>query len=269
MNPEILQFLGRLHPMLVHFPIALISVAFLAEFLAVVRGREPSITAYFLVSLGALAALVAAGAGWLNAAHEMPIQSLAETLAYHRWLGVGLASATLLCWIFMTIQRASRDAFTRAVSRGLLLAAALLVGPVGHLGGTLVYGEGYLTEVFATPPAPATAGTQQASDEETELYKSKIQPIFEASCVECHGASKKKGNLRLDDLSQAFAGDSADWVIQPGNAAASHLVKLIELPDWDPDHMPEGDDSLPVEQIALIRLWIDRGAHYAPNIQTR
>ena len=262
MTPAILQFLGRLHSLLVHFPIALITFAFMMESLSFWRGKAQSATAYACMSFGALTSLAAAGSGWLNAAHETQTKSLAQVLTYHRWLSVALACICVVCWIFMTVHRFARDRVSLHLYRGLLLSAALLVPITGHLGGTLVFGEGYLTEMFEPPAKVVVREPQAEVDEATLLYTEKIQPIFEANCVSCHGRKKKKGNLRLDDPALTFAGEPADWVIVPEDAAGSLLVQAIMLEEWDPDHMPEDEESLPAEEIALIRQWIDAGARY-------
>ncbi|MFH0946360.1 MAG: c-type cytochrome domain-containing protein [Planctomycetota bacterium] len=262
MTQPILQFLGRLHPLLVHFPIALITFALMMEFLSFWRGKGQSATAYACASFGALCALAAAGTGWLNAATETQARSLSEVLTDHRWAGVALACLSVLCWVFMTVNRIAPGRFTLHVYRGLLLSAALLVPPLGHLGGTLVYGEGYLTEMFEPPPEVAVKEPQGEVDDATRLHTEKIQPIFEANCIKCHGPKKKKGNLRLDELPRVFEGDPSDWVIVPGDAKGSLLVQRISLEEWDPDHMPQDEESLPAEEIDLIRRWIDAGARY-------
>ena len=63
-----LEFLGRMHPMLVHFPIALILTGGAIELL---RGGKdkPSEAGVACLLLGSLSALVAVGAGWLHAEH--------------------------------------------------------------------------------------------------------------------------------------------------------------------------------------------------------
>lgn len=159
------QFLGRLHPMLVHFPIALLVMAAVAEFVRF-RPREAlSGVAFFCVSFGALAALFAAATGYLNADLERHSRSLADILDSHRVAGTVLAAFALVTWILMAIHRAGRVAALVVPYRLSLIVTALLVAPVGHLGGTLVFGEGYLTEVFAEgEPAPPAAGTPPAKE---------------------------------------------------------------------------------------------------------
>ncbi|QKK09823.1 MAG: hypothetical protein HND58_17780 [Planctomycetota bacterium] len=160
-----------------------------------------------------------------------------------------------------------------AVYRIALVLAAGTVGAAGHWGGSMVYGEGYLTEaLFPAPaPEPPSAETQLAELAELEAsgtvltvdFATQIMPILEASCIECHGPSKKKGNLRLDSRMYAMdARDADEQVFLPGNAADSEFMWRVTLPHDDPDLMPpEGDgDPLTPEQIALFETWINEGA---------
>jgi hypothetical protein len=60
----------------VHFPIALLLAALVAEFVAAARssvtGDGPSATGFFCLALGNRGALAAAASGWLFAAHDPP-----------------------------------------------------------------------------------------------------------------------------------------------------------------------------------------------------
>ena len=154
----ILRFAGRLHPLVVHFPIALLLVAALLQ---LPRGkRPPSDTVRVLTNLGALSAVVAAGAGWLYAEGDPLGSSVADQLFWHRWTGVAAAVlAVVTAWL------GRRAARSEEPSGAFLCASLLTAGLVGggaHLGGELVYGEGFLFEVFeereprerAAEPAP-------------------------------------------------------------------------------------------------------------------
>lgn len=89
-----MEFLGRLHPLLIHFPIALVIAAALAEGAAIVTADEGWRTvAVENVRAGAVFALLATVAGWrLALAPEMEVSPLLE---WHRWLGTVAAGAAL------------------------------------------------------------------------------------------------------------------------------------------------------------------------------
>jgi uncharacterized membrane protein len=111
-------------------------------------------------------------------------------------------------------------------------------------------------DVSKLPPPAQKQGVTYADD---------IKPIFDRSCVKCHGAEKPKAKLRLDSLEGALKGSAEGKVIVRGDSAASVLVHNIARLG-DEDHwMPPPDNKagippLTPEEIGLIRAWIDQGA---------
>lgn len=89
-----------------------------------------------------------------------------------------------------------------------------------------------------------------------------IKPIFDKSCVECHGPKKKKGDLRLDSREATVKGGEDGPVLKVGDSANSDLVKLVARLGDEEDWMPPVDKGKPLtpEQVGLIRAWIDQGA---------
>ena len=108
--------------------------------------------------------------------------------------------------------------------------------------------------VRLTPNLLATARGTESVD-----FKRDIEPIFAASCSQCHGPKKAAGQLRLDVKAAAMKGGISGAVILPGNSKASILLKRI-LGEGGEARMPMGGDALKAEQIELIRKWIDEGS---------
>jgi mono/diheme cytochrome c family protein len=110
-----------------------------------------------------------------------------------------------------------------------------------------------------------TSKLPPASDKTGVTYEKDIKPIFDATCIKCHGEQKPKAKLRLDSLAGIMKGGEDGKVIEPGNSAKSMLVlNVAHLGDED-DYMPPpknkmGLKQLTPEQIGLIRAWIDQGA---------
>jgi hypothetical protein len=88
-----------------------------------------------------------------------------------------------------------------------------------------------------------------------------VQPIFKASCIECHGEKKPKAAFRLDSKAHALKGGIGGKAILPGKGADSLLVKLLLSTDAD-ERMPRKAAPLPKAKIDLIRAWIDQGAEW-------
>ena len=105
----------------------------------------------------------------------------------------------------------------------------------------------------ATAKAPAATGAVD--------YARDIQPLFAKHCYECHGPAKHKGGLRLDSRTHAFqAADSGEKPIVPGDAADSHVLKLVRGDDPDMVMPPEGKTRLSPQEIDLLTRWINAGA---------
>jgi uncharacterized membrane protein len=134
--------IGRLHPLLIHFPIALVIAAAAAESVAMVTGDGRWRTmAVGNVRAGAVFALLATFAGWrLALAPEVETSPLLE---WHRWLGTIAASATLAAAL-ATERAGRRSARGVGIYRIALFTAGTLVAVTGHLGGLLVWGANFL-----------------------------------------------------------------------------------------------------------------------------
>jgi len=132
------DFLGRLHPIAAHFPVALLLMAALAELLLMLiptLGLQPTIR--FLVLAGGAGALVAAPLGWFAAGWRLTDRS--DTLSLHRWLGTAIAVAGVAALWLVTRKGESRTGLRTIV---IVLAAALVVQ--GYLGGEMVFGPNHL-----------------------------------------------------------------------------------------------------------------------------
>ncbi|MEO6808026.1 MAG: PSD1 and planctomycete cytochrome C domain-containing protein [Isosphaeraceae bacterium] len=91
-------------------------------------------------------------------------------------------------------------------------------------------------------------------------FEADVQPIFQASCVGCHGQDKQKGGLRLDVKALALkGGDNFAPAIVPGKSADSPLIQFVAGLEPTLTMPPKGKRLTPA-QISLLRAWIDQGA---------
>ena len=114
-------------------------------------------------------------------------------------------------------------------------------------------------------PSVDTSKLPPASDQKGVTYAKDIKPVFDKSCVKCHGAEKPKAKLRLDSLEGALKGSENGKVIEPGKSADSILVHNVAHIGNEDDFMPPPDNKAKIppltkDQIGLIRAWIDQGA---------
>lgn len=133
---RLLGWFGRLHPLIVHFPIAFFPAAL---FTAVVGRRRPAFAApvQFLVVAGGIFAPIAAGAGWLAGMTADP----EPVLTYHRWLGVtmGVVGLGLGLWAW---RRPWEDRGAGMILALTLMTIAIVVQ--GFLGASVTHGMDHM-----------------------------------------------------------------------------------------------------------------------------
>jgi mono/diheme cytochrome c family protein/uncharacterized membrane protein len=248
-----LQFVGRLHPAVLHVPIgafiALLAVE--AWWLARRTPAERSVR-MVLVTLTAISGVAAAGAGWMLA--EEPGYS-GDTLTLHRWFGVGFAGLAAAAWLASVLR-------LRRAYAACLIGAGLSVGPAGHLGGEITHGPGFLTAPFRSAP-PRAAAALTTTDE--PALPAEIARFFENHCVSCHGTNRQKGGLALHTPQALFAGGDYGPVVTPGQPDQSELAIRLLLPVDDEFRMPPENRPQPGEdEIDAVLRWIEEGARLQP-----
>lgn len=136
------RLVGRMHPAVIHFPVAMLMVAILAEVLLIITGRASFRTVVlFCIIVGTLGSLAAVATGWMLAEHAGYASSTNEYFICHQRLGfvtTGLAIVTL--GLYARSIRANQSNVWRWLARAALLAVAVISSLTGHFGGVLVYG---------------------------------------------------------------------------------------------------------------------------------
>jgi uncharacterized membrane protein len=252
------QFIGRFHPLAVHFPIALILLVPILELAGLSRNFSYlRLSVCFVLGLATLSATLAAMLGWCLArsgGYSGPI------VVQHMWGGISVAAACWLCWLLRT--RAS-EAEGGVGYRVALVTSVALVAWTGYRGGQLSLGADHLTEhmpialrnVLRLPEAASPAA------DTSTFYGARVQPIFAARCITCHGPSKHKASLRLDSYRAVMFGGKDGPVVKAGDVQASDLFRRITLPPGHDDFMPkDANRPLSSDQVKLIELWIGSGA---------
>ena len=96
-------------------------------------------------------------------------------------------------------------------------------------------------------------------------FATEIQPIFDRSCLKCHGQKRPKGSYQMTSRNAAVKGGDSGVAIHPGDSERSPLVHYIAGLVEDMEMPPEGKKDYPKltkEQVGLVRAWIDQGAKF-------
>ena len=164
--------LTHLHPMLVHFPIALLFVGILSETAGLFMKKEFFSTAgFYLLLLGA------AGAGAAYVSGENAGDGITEVGALKAALETHEGAALLTVWLAVAaaVVRVAVVVFKKysglykAAAYGLFLCAVLSVGRTGFYGGELVYkhaaGVQLNVGLDAFPADSSSTGAENSKEE--------------------------------------------------------------------------------------------------------
>ncbi len=93
-----------------------------------------------------------------------------------------------------------------------------------------------------------------------------IDPILRKRCQTCHGAVTQMSGLRLDNREAALKGGTSGAVLIPGDSSSSKLFRLVSGGEGN-KVMPPSGSRLSVQEVELLRRWIEQGVVW-PSSQT-
>lgn len=134
------EHLQNIHPLIVHFPVALLSAAALVYWMAFLRRRAAwQWTGLWLLVLGVVGAAASVGTGLYAAPGVMLAPSVKENLlVYHKWIMIAVLglSALLALWAGVARPMPERG---RGLFLALLVVLACLIVKGADYGGRMVF----------------------------------------------------------------------------------------------------------------------------------
>lgn len=251
------EFIGRFHPLLVHLPIGILLLAILFEWLP---ARKPykSIrrSIRFTLWIGFLSAVASGITGYLLSQSG---EYDSEAVTWHQYAGIALIIFSFVyAWV-----RGQKE--LKPIFKLLSIVALGLITVTGHLGGTLTHGEGYLTSGFYSGDE---VDLTKVNLQQAMYYDDLVKPILESRCVGCHGSSKQKGKLRLDEPQHILKGGKDGVILVAGKVDESEMIDRMLLPLNDEDHMPPKEKKQLTEQeITVLKTWIASGADFRKSVK--
>jgi mono/diheme cytochrome c family protein/uncharacterized membrane protein len=141
---KLILWLGRFHPPAVHFPIALLTAAAVAELLRLATGKPVfDAVSRYCVWFGTVAAFGGAGLGWFLGGFHLTDD--AWELTTHRWLGTSTVVCASLVLVLSEVSYHPDRRRTRICFRVTLLLVAALVLVTGFFGGAVIFGLDHYT----------------------------------------------------------------------------------------------------------------------------
>jgi uncharacterized membrane protein len=255
--PAWLQVAGRMHPLVLHFPIVLLVLAVCweaAHFFKTPYRTEATPTGDALLLAAAGTAVVTALMGLFLSREEGYNPA---DLLWHKWGGVAVSLLSALWYVFRSALRHTKPVL-------LLTAVATLMAIIitGHQGANITHGQDFLL-------APVLAETQQPPVllEDAEVYAHLVQPIFEAKCNNCHNEQKRKGDLVMTTTAALMKGGKNGALWDSTEQDLGLMLRRIHLPEDAKKHMPpKGKPQLTEDEMQIVYHWIKSGASFTTKV---
>ena len=248
---DILLWFGKLHPLVLHFPIV-IGIAIVIYFLFFQhKALEENTEKFILVGNALMASMVALLGLFLSKQDAYDN----DTLNLHKWGGL---SITLISWLLIYIKKFATN-YKKIIALGYLLVLLFFT----HQGALLTHGENALSI-----PTPAVVVVEvKTVDSSLTVYEKAIAPILTQKCVSCHGPDKVKGKLQLQSPELILKGGKDGNILNGIQNEEALILQRIHLPNADEKHMPPIDKlQLTLEELTLLNKWVKAGGNFTKKI---
>jgi uncharacterized membrane protein len=254
--PTWLQVVGRMHPLLLHFPIVLlVGVIIYEHFLS--KNTEGVVKSEFgdwiLLSAAFTAAISALMGLFLSKEEGYNV----DAIAWHKWTGVAVSLISFGWFSFKNTINEYKYG-TNAVSIISLVAVVL----AGHQGANITHGEGFVIAPLNPKNEIATVSVDDAI-----VFTDMVKPILEKKCMGCHNSQKAKGDLVMETQELLLKGGKNGKLWDVSAADLGLLMQRVHLPLDEKKHMPPtGKPQLTGEETAILFHWIKNGADFKKKV---
>ena len=247
---DVLLWFGKLHPLVLHFPIV-IGIAIVIYFLFFQnKALEENTEKFILVGNALMASLVALLGLFLSKQDAYDT----DTLNLHKWGGLSIA---LISWLLIYIKNIATN-YKKIIALVYLFVLLFFT----HQGALLTHGENALSI-----PTPVVAVEVKTVDSSLSVYEKAIAPILTQKCVSCHGPDKVKGKLQLQSPELIVKGGKDGNILNGIQNEEALLLQRIHLPNADEKHMPPADKlQLTLEELTLLTKWVKAGGNFTKKI---
>ncbi len=252
--PPWLDVFGRMHPLILHFPIVLciLYAAWLLFMTGYTRADQPDPIAEVLLLSAAFTAVLTAIMGLLLS-REPGYDT--GVIGWHQWMGIGISVG--LCALY-TFRRQVQQHRLWSGAAAIILTVGITL--TGHLGGDITHGENFVL-------APVTHNHQRAPLETAVVYTDIIQPILDSKCMSCHNSNKAKGGLVMETRDALLKGGKDGKLWDSTAQDLGLMMERIHLSPEEKKHMPpSGKPQLTESEAAVMAAWIKHGSDFNQKV---
>jgi len=252
--PAWLQAIGRVHPLILHFPIVILIMAMLLEFFRFKKDIAANtfyknLTHNLLLS-GTLLAGITVLMGLILSREE---GYAGDTLFWHKWTGVGVFFVASIIYFTRNL-----GWYKAPMAKVAALTTMLIIVITGHYGAALTHGEDFISQ-----PLTVYYPEKQVPFEDALVFDDVIKPVLVNKCAGCHSPAKLKGELILTDSASIMKGGKSGSLFNAETPSLSLLLQRIHLPEEEKKHMPPaGRPQLTEAEAMLLARWIEASKIY-------
>ena len=256
--PFWLQPFGRMHTLLLHFPIVILILGVilgLRRFSVTYNSNtifENLVDSFLL--LGAILAGVTVIMG-LFLSREGGYSG--DALLWHKWMGAGIfLLSSVMYWLRNKVW------YKKTLAWCLGSGMVIIIIITGHFGGILTHGENFIIQPILSNIKEPVVPIDKAI-----VFDHLVKPIFDKKCASCHNLNKQKGELSFADTLSILKGGKDGKLYVSGDPQKSLLFQRIHLPLDDEKHMPPSSKSqLSLDEINLLGWWIKNKASFTQKV---
>jgi len=254
--PPWLQVMGRMHPLLLHFPITLVLLFLFWHFVLLIKLGDQSwaikIEEWLLLTTAFTASVTALMGFFLSIENAYD----KDALFWHKWSGIAIALIIAIWYAFRSSIR--RTAWVNYCMAG---SSLFIIFFAGHQGAMITHGPNFLLE----PIQPIEK--QETIFSDAEVYTHLVQPILQTKCYNCHNDKKSKGELRMDTETLLLKGGKNGKLWDSAAPDLGLLMSRVHLPLENKKHMPPiGKPQLTETEIQILEAWIKKGANLKAKV---
>jgi hypothetical protein len=251
-----LQVGGRMHPLFLHFPIAILILYGLWVIFASRPNADETLPVWAddVLLLGAFTATFTALLGLLLSQETGYDQ---DAIFWHKWTGIGAAFISF-GWYSFRNRMPTQKLTTKLLAGGTIVVLLF----AGHLGANITHGEEFLLA-----PIMSDQGTPTVAMDDALVFAHVVQPILKEKCMSCHNPQKAKGELIMTTAELLARGGKEGVPWDTTQADLGLLLQRVHLSLDDKKHMPpRGKVQLTDAEIQVLESWIRRGSSFTAKV---
>jgi uncharacterized membrane protein len=245
--PVWLQPMGRMHPLIIHFPIVILLIFAAMEFFRFPPKIKNDPLYQELTNLSLLAGALLAGFTAIMGLFLSKEPGYdGDIVLWHKWFGVSVVFISSAIYVLR-----NKGWYNVPIARTAALTGVVCLTVAGHYGADITHGENFVLAPVWRPEKSLVA------IDKALVFRDVIEPVFQSKCNSCHNPDKTKGGVMLIDEKSILKGGKDGKIIVPGQPQLSLLLQRIHMPEGEKKHMPpSGKPQLTTDEMNLLYQWI-------------